>query len=90
MIQNIVFLPIKEPKLTIAKTEVRVKLPEGISGEERVKILSFFNDVATQVGTPERTLRGQFHEGRVCLRTSDKKHFKNFYLYPNERKNTTA
>lgn len=88
MIQKIVFLPIKQPKLTIAKSEVRVKLPEGINVEDRVKILSFFNDIANEVGVPDKTLRGKFHNNSISLRTCDNKFFKKFYLFTNG-KNTT-
>jgi hypothetical protein len=85
MIQNITFLQIKQPKLTISKKEVRVKLPEDISGNDQVKILTFFNDIVTQVGVPERTLRGILdvsnERTRIRMRTSDKKYGKYFYLH---------
>ncbi len=59
-------------KLTISGDEMRIKMPEDSTVEERVEMLDFFKRVKKEVGTPEFTLRGNYNPKTKSIRLTGK------------------
>jgi hypothetical protein len=55
-------------KLTISGDEMRIKMPEDSTVEERIEMVDFFKRVKKEVGTPEFTLRGGYSPKTKSLR----------------------
>lgn len=52
----------KKFKLTITKSEVRIKVPEKSTEEQRQDMAAFFRTVVEKVGPTDYTLRGHYNE----------------------------
>ena len=59
---------VSSPKLTIASTECRIKLPLGMNEDSKCKVLAIFDKVIDALPYNGATLRGSFYNGRVVMR----------------------
>ena len=61
---NIVYKDIANPKLTIAKDRVELKLPSVAKVVDEFGVIAFANRIVAEIGVVEYTLRGVFEVGQ--------------------------